>query len=466
MPLPRRVPLQTFSEFIEEGATDEGFGIAAKHFLVELFGSIGVGIALGIATTFVFRIVHMGWIPAWVGRVMPCCPRSRVPTGSNHLRSDSSLVAGLGQAYEDAPLLMSPSGQATPRKTLFGAGDDDAHRDRTDQHHEPSNSTAAAAAIAAATPGHLPRTNSGSQLAADVVSAIRRDHEVKPDSSVFAQTSFILTAGYLSYMAAESVHLSGVVSVLFTGISLNHFVRPLMDSEGKNFSEGTVRVLADVADMACFFQVGLDMALTFGTNRGLDTKGDAALLGFVLLAVMISRAVSVFGLSMVLNYYRREPVPGNHQMMLWHAGLRGAGAYAFTLVFPTTNRDVLVDATAGVVLITVLACGASSSRMLTWLGIPWGHHEHGSHGHHGVIAGPGSSILSPSQQAALLSSTGRGADGVPGSAYKVVMVSGARVYVPVASAAGGGNRRDRAIGWINRWDTKIRYWVSGVVRED
>ena len=39
---------------------------------------------------------------------------------------------------------------------------------------------------------------------------------------------------------------SGVVACLFCGIALNHFVRPLMDLEGKRYSFGTVKTLAQV----------------------------------------------------------------------------------------------------------------------------------------------------------------------------------------------------------------------------
>lgn len=273
--------------------------------------------------------------------------------------------------------------------------------------------------------------------------------------------------GYVSYMAAEACHLSGVVAVLFTGIGLNHFVRPLMTAEGKNFSEGTVRVLAELADMACFFQVGLDMALNFATTRGIDTKADASLVGFVLLGLILGRAIAIFGLSLLLNYYRRKPVPMSHQVMLWHAGLRGAGAYAFTLVFPTHNKDVLVDITAAVVLITVLTCGATTTTMLTWNKVPWGHHQHeaaGHGGHEALAAGADHNNNHGSGEGTPFSPVP--ASGTERRGYKIVHIQGARVYVPIGGLESDVTRRDKAVEWINQWDTRIRFWVSGVVRSD
>jgi hypothetical protein len=54
--------------------------------------------------------------------------------------------------------------------------------------------------------------------------------------------------------------------------------------------------------------------------------------------------------------------------MLWHSGMRGAGAYAFALVWPSENRELIVDITAGVVLLTVLVLGATTVPMMRWTG--------------------------------------------------------------------------------------------------
>jgi len=369
-------------------------------------------------------------------------------------------------------------------RDAFDLEDDDEH-----EEHMTEIAALAAASLSAARSGALGANarssfaifepSDMSSIPLDMARAITKDRELKPDSSVFAQCAFILLMGYLAYMAAEALHLSGVVAVLFCGISLNHFVRPLMTSEGKDFSEGTIRVLAEIADLTTFFQVGLDAALTFGTRDGIDSQADAALLGFILLGSLVGRAVAVFGLGALINYYRREPVPFNYLVMLWHAGLRGAGAYAFTLVFPTANREVLVDATAGVVLFTVLTCGATTSRMLTWTGVPWGHNfdpaEDMLHpSAHPDKEGPirRASFAGPEAQAGAARSAAAAAAAAKSPTFRTVLVHGAKVYLPLDGGAelqqggAGGARRLAALTWINRLDTRIRFWVSGVVRED
>jgi len=445
------VMYQTFSSFIEDGISDEGIATAGEHFAAELFGSVALGLGVAILATFLFRCVHMGWIPQWISKICPCCPRSRTALPDN---GDDENLVNIGTAYDNTPLLTPKKTQPNATKETTGTTKNETEEINRLPKVIKTPSRTIETAMLKNTPG----------VSTGVVRALLRDREIKPDSSVFAQTSFILTIGYLSYMAAESCHFSGVVSVLVSGIGLSHFVRPLMTTEGKDFSEGTVRVLAEIADMACFFQVGLDMALNFGTTRGIDTNQDISLVGFVILGILLGRAISVFGLSALLNYYRRTPIPLAHQIMLWHAGLRGAGAYAFALVFPTHNRDVFVDITAAIVLITVLACGATTTRMLTLTGVPWGHHD-SNHHHHPVTSGSSDIHHAEGYQ----STDGQLTDNTsssPNGNYRVVIIQGARVFIPNGPIETESTRRDRAVGWINRWDTKIRYWISGVVRED
>ena len=262
--------------------------------------------------------------------------------------------------------------------------------------------------------------------------------------------------GYVAYLSAEACHLSGVVSVLFSGIALNHFVRPLLSAEGKEFSEGTVRVLSATADTSVFFQVGLDIALTMGTDRGIDTAAEGEMVGWVFLALLVSRAVAIFPLALLFNYFRREKLSWRHQVLMWHSAIRGASAYAFTLVFPTANKPVLVDLTAAMVLISVLFQATTMKPLFLMLGEGQGHHDEGGGGMTMAEAlkvesddeGVDNALLSHAPPAS------------PASGYNTVIVQGARVYIPTHTAS----RAERVITWLNRIDTQLRWIISGIVR--
>jgi NhaP-type Na+/H+ or K+/H+ antiporter len=51
-----------------------------------------------------------------------------------------------------------------------------------------------------------------------------------------------------------------------------------------------------------------------------------------------ARACNVFPISFVLNRFRSEPILKTYQVQIWHAGLRGAIAYALSIDFPTHHQ--------------------------------------------------------------------------------------------------------------------------------
>jgi len=265
--------------------------------------------------------------------------------------------------------------------------------------------------------------------------------------------------------------------VLFAAISLNHFVRPMLTREGKEFSEGTVRVLSATADTCVFFQVGLDIALTMGSDRGVDTKAEGDMVGWVVLALVVSRTLTIFPLAALIKAVRRAPLPWSHVVVLWFSAMRGAGAYAFALVFPGKNKDVLVDLTATVVLISVLFYATLMRRLVSALGL-----VEAAHGAHGGAQGyafvPTEADDSDEETSALDRTTrGGGADAAapppapagapppdapPEPDFRQVMVAGARVFVP--TPAGRRKALPAAMVYINSFDTQLRWLVSGIVR--
>jgi NhaP-type Na+/H+ or K+/H+ antiporter len=367
------VMYDTFVHFIDDEGSDEAPGFAAEKFGSLLAGSVLIGLAVGVASTFLFRFVHMDWRPN-PGRAMEpllsviccCCPRRN--SGPDEF--ESARLALL-RAAPAPPSARKPARSEAPRRPTPDASEAGMTA--------PGLGSVRAAVLAglpidfdpAAVVANPPSLAALRAAAARLTKSERIAAERKPTSSVFSQTTFILSMGYVSYMTAEAAHLSGVVAVLFTGIAMNHFVRPLLTREGKRFSEGTLKVLSQTSDTSIFFQVGLDMGLTIFTAGGIDSKEDGALLGWVILGILVGRALSIFVLAAIVNYFRRTPIPWQYLVALWHAGMRGAGTYAFTIIFPTANRNLLLDITAAVILFTVFALGSTTAPLMRYLGIPY-----------------------------------------------------------------------------------------------
>jgi len=181
------------------------------------------------------------------------------------------------------------------------------------------------------------------------------------------ETAILLLFAYVAFALSESVSLSGIVAALACGIAMNQYTRPVMTRDGKETSTAVFKMLAHLADTAIFFQIGLNVIINLGV-------GDYN-MGFIiwtLVACIVARACNVFPISYCLNRKRKEEIPFNFQLQMWHAGLRGAIAYATSLSFPSQNRDTVVNATSWICLFTIFAFGGTTTSLLRYLQIPFG----------------------------------------------------------------------------------------------
>jgi NhaP-type Na+/H+ or K+/H+ antiporter len=501
---------QTFAGFFREGVHAESAGEAVSLFFSELVGSMALGLGMAVFSTLVFRAVHMGWLPRLRNvRFIFSLPSVYLEARARELTRNLAAYAMGGEggveerlpfarAYSavraelgDAPTPRAPSAGAASATPEKGGGE--GAEKGTDLHaHEEQQQLTGYGALTA----ELALVRK--LLAPTLTLTARRKLEPKPASSVFSQTLFIIlmvggmrarappplpppplptthaltgthththarTQGYVSYLTAEALHLSGVATILFCGIGMNHFLRPLLSREGKEFSEGVVHVLALVADTSVFFMVGLDIALNLGTVRGIDTKGEGEMVGWALLALVVARTLTVFPLAFFINYFRgaARQLPWSYVVVLWFSSMRGANAYAFSLVFPGPNQPVLVDLTACVVLVSILFFTAALRPVVICLGISHGAHEEQ---HVGRFL-PTEADDSDAEEEGAPEPAGD-APQTPAKAageknYRVVLVQGARVYLPKVPPS----LARRTITVLNRLDTQLRWNVSGVVRK-
>ena len=71
----------------------------------------------------------------------------------------------------------------------------------------------------------------------------------------------------------------------------------------------------------------------------------------------------------------RDKIPFKHQLVMIHAELRGAIAFALALGFPTQHKEVIIDTTTWVVLFTIFVLSGSTTAVLGIMGIQTGFEE-------------------------------------------------------------------------------------------
>ena len=186
---------------------------------------------------------------------------------------------------------------------------------------------------------------------------------VESDSAV--EITITTTLAYLSFLVAEEAfHVSGVMATVAAGLSLGGKGRMRISPLVRKYLDSFWEYLAFVANALIFLLVGLHVNIG-SIIAHLDQ------LAWVALAMLVSRAVVIFGLVPLAGKWPgSEPVDIRYQAVMYWGGLRGAIALAIVLSLPHFERwDLFVNLVTGAVLFTLLAQGLSMNRLVRILGL-------------------------------------------------------------------------------------------------
>ncbi|KAK9487677.1 Sodium/hydrogen exchanger family-domain-containing protein [Lipomyces starkeyi] len=191
------------------------------------------------------------------------------------------------------------------------------------------------------------------------------------------ETCLILLFAYASYFFSNGCHMSGIVSLLFCGITLKHYAYYNMSKRTQIATKLMFQTLAQLSENFIFIYLGLSLF----TEVELVYK--PLLIVVTAFGICVSRWASVFPLSKLINFVHRtraraygrtvpEELPDQYQMMLFWAGLRGAVGVALASGLEGENANALRATILIVVVLTVIVFGGTTSSMLEILGIQTG----------------------------------------------------------------------------------------------
>jgi CPA1 family monovalent cation:H+ antiporter len=194
------------------------------------------------------------------------------------------------------------------------------------------------------------------------VAALTTDHLI--------ELTLTLLAAYGTFVLADLLHQSGIISVVVAGIVTGTYGRRVGFSARARDAIDTVwEFLAFVLTAIAFLLIGLAIPL-----REL---GDAApLIAWGVVAVLAGRALVVYGLlggsSRLAHRLGLGPwVPLSWLHVMNWTGLRGAVAMALALSLPTDipDRTLLQGTTFGIVLFTVVVQGTTAELVMRAAGV-------------------------------------------------------------------------------------------------
>lgn len=169
---------------------------------------------------------------------------------------------------------------------------------------------------------------------------------------------------YFSYMLAEGIGLSGIISILFTGIVMKRYTFSNLSDDSQRFTARFFHLLSSLAEAFVFIYMGFDIAIE------RQSWSHIGFIFFSIIFILVARAANVFSCAYILNLARPPhcQIPRQYQQALWYSGLRGAMAFALALQsvhdLPDGHGETIFTATTSIVVLTVLLIGGSTGTML------------------------------------------------------------------------------------------------------
>jgi Na+/H+ antiporter len=218
-------------------------------------------------------------------------------------------------------------------------------------------------------------------------------HRYLGDTFIEVLTSLLVP--YVAYIAAESLHASGVLSVVVAGLVRGRYSPEIVSAEMRIMARAAWNLLVFLLNSLIFILIGIQLSGVTGRLAGY-TPGQLFLYGALVSAVAILvRFAWIYVATYLprllsLSAQRRRPAPPESEVfiMSW-CGMRGivslAAALALPLVLadgtPFPQRDLIIFLTFVVIAVTLVVQGLTLAPLIRRLqvGTDWSVHEEHQH---------------------------------------------------------------------------------------
>jgi CPA1 family monovalent cation:H+ antiporter len=195
----------------------------------------------------------------------------------------------------------------------------------------------------------------------------------------FIEVLVSLSVPYTIYIAAESLHLSGVLAVVAAGIYRARHTPELVSAEMRILARSVWNILVFLLNSLVFVLIGVALSGTL-ERVTRHTAGELIVIGvFLALVAILVRFLWVYPayyLPRLFDRGRELPPRGQLFILSW-CGMRGIVSLAAALALPVSvqsgeafpYRDHLIFFTFVVILITLVVQGLTLSPLIRRLGV-------------------------------------------------------------------------------------------------
>jgi len=176
------------------------------------------------------------------------------------------------------------------------------------------------------------------------------------------EISLVFIFAYLPYLLSEGLGLSGIMAILFCGITMAHYTHTNLSLVTQITTQQSFRMFAFLSETFVFAYLGLAV---FSFNH----KWHIGLIAVSIFLCLFGRALNIYPLTYFVNKFRKVEIDSKMQFIMFFSGLRGAIAFALALNVPSSHSNLMVTTTLAVVLFTIVVFGGGTLPLISLLGV-------------------------------------------------------------------------------------------------
>ena len=202
----------------------------------------------------------------------------------------------------------------------------------------------------------------------------------------FIEVLLSLSVPYLAYVAAESVHVSGVLAVVAAGLLRGRYSPRMVSAEMRILARSAWNLLVFMLNSLTFILIGLQLSGIVSRLEGFTGwELVAAALAVSMVAILVRFGWVYFAeflpawLGPAFGVKAARPLPGEAFIVSW-CGMRGIVSLAAALALPDLEyRDFLIFLTFGVILVTLVLQGLTLAPLIRRLKLGSDHSTREEH---------------------------------------------------------------------------------------
>jgi monovalent cation/hydrogen antiporter len=213
-------------------------------------------------------------------------------------------------------------------------------------------------------------------------------HRLTPGNAT-TDTTFTFLSPFVAFLAAESIHLSGVLAVVTAGLYLSHKSSSIFSQKTRLQANATWDTMIFILNGIVFILIGLQLPGILDGTKDLSFMELLKYGAIISAAVIVGRIIWVYPAAYLprLSKKVRDREPGTNvklvSIVAW-AGMRGVVSLAAALALPLStldgspfpNRNVIIFITFCVIFSTLILQGLTLRPIIKWFGIKGDNEEH------------------------------------------------------------------------------------------